>query len=143
MTKIVYNRCYGGFGLSDKAIERYAELKGIKLYIERRNSFSANYWTSPPEERQGIVAMEDWSSATDEQRRLTNELYENHTIEPRYISRTDPLLVQVVEELGKEADGDFAELAIAEVEAGTRYRIDEYDGIESVMTVEDYDWSVA
>ncbi len=143
MTKIVYNRCYGGFGLSDKAIERYAELKGIKLYIERRNSFSANYWTIPPEERQGIVAMEDWSSATDEQRRLTNELYENHTIEPRYISRTDPLLVQVVEELGKEADGDFAELAIAEVEAGTRYRIDEYDGIESVMTVEDYDWSVA
>lgn len=28
MTKIVYNACYGGFSLSDAAIERYAELKG-------------------------------------------------------------------------------------------------------------------
>lgn len=28
MTRIVYNACYGGFSLSDAAIERYAELKG-------------------------------------------------------------------------------------------------------------------
>ena len=30
--KVVINACYGGFGLSHKAIMRYAELKGFKLY---------------------------------------------------------------------------------------------------------------
>ena len=29
--KLVINRCYGGFGLSDLAIEKYAELKGLIL----------------------------------------------------------------------------------------------------------------
>jgi hypothetical protein len=51
--------------------------------------------------------------------------------------------VQVVEELGADADGQYAELAIADVPAGTKYRIDEYDGVESVMTIDDYHWSVA
>jgi hypothetical protein len=32
MTKIVYNACHGGFGLSEAAILRYAEIKGIKLW---------------------------------------------------------------------------------------------------------------
>lgn len=33
---------------------------------------------------------------------------------------------------------DFAQLTIADVSAP--YRIDEYDGRESVMTASDYDW---
>jgi hypothetical protein len=62
-----------------------------------------------------------------------------------YISdmRDDPILVQVVEELGEAANGDCAELYIVEIPAGTRYRIDEYDGNERVMTIEDYDWKIA
>jgi hypothetical protein len=28
MVRIVYNTCYGGYGLSDKAIKRYWEIKG-------------------------------------------------------------------------------------------------------------------
>tara|TARA_Y100000310_G_scaffold315037_1_gene365134 strand:+ start:438 stop:803 length:366 start_codon:yes stop_codon:yes gene_type:complete len=31
MKKIVINKCYGTFGLSDRAIKRYAELSGITL----------------------------------------------------------------------------------------------------------------
>jgi hypothetical protein len=54
------------------------------------------------------------------------------------ISRHDTILVQVVEELGDKANGECAELAIAEVYDS--YRIDEYDGNESVMTSDDYDW---
>jgi hypothetical protein len=97
MTKIVYNACYGGFGLSDEAMMRYCEIKGI------------------PEE----------------------------TIYDDDIERTDPVLVQVVEELGDKANGDCAELRIAELSAGTLYRIDEYDGFEKVYTQDDYAWSVA
>jgi hypothetical protein len=36
-----------------------------------------------------------------------------------------------------------AALRIAELPAGTLYRIDEYDGSETVMTQDDYNWSVA
>lgn len=61
----------------------------------------------------------------------------------RDIPRADPLLVQVVEELGEKANGSYAFLQIEEVEPGTLYRIDEYDGAESVMLQSDYEWSVA
>jgi len=61
----------------------------------------------------------------------------------REVYRGDPILVQVVEELGKDANDGFSKLAIRELEPGTKYRIDEYDGYESVMTIDDYEWSVA
>lgn len=31
MTKVVVNKCYGGFGLSKQAVELYAERKGLKV----------------------------------------------------------------------------------------------------------------
>jgi len=34
MTKVVYNACFGGFGLSEKAINRYWELKGEPAPID-------------------------------------------------------------------------------------------------------------
>lgn len=93
MTKIVYNSCFGGFGLNDKAKARYEELSGKKdVYV-----------------------------------------YE--------LDRADPFLVQVVEEMN--ANDTYAELKIAELPAGTQYRIDEYDGAETVMCVNDYDWLTA
>jgi phage major head subunit gpT-like protein len=57
--------------------------------------------------------------------------------------RADPILAQVVEELGEAANGDCAELCIRELEPGTKYRIQEYDGSEWVETPEDINWQVA
>lgn len=49
------------------------------------------------------------------------------------ISRHDPRVVQVVEELGSEAaSGRCAKLKVIEI-YGNRYRIDEYDGQETVV----------
>lgn len=59
------------------------------------------------------------------------------------VSRTDPVLIQVIEELGEKANGMWACLAIDEVPSGRKYRIDNYDGNELVMTIEDYDWLTA
>lgn len=59
------------------------------------------------------------------------------------IERHDPVLVRVVEELGRAASGSCAKLAVKEIPSGTLYRIDEYDGSETVMTNSDYDWTVA
>ena len=55
------------------------------------------------------------------------------------ISRHCPILIRVVEELGSEASEDFANLCIEEV-YGKIYRIDEYDGYESVIEPSDQTW---
>jgi hypothetical protein len=53
-------------------------------------------------------------------------------------ARHDPILVQVVEELGKKANGRGSDLRIAEVFGP--YRIEEYDGSETVYEPGDYEW---
>jgi len=134
MTKIVYNACYGGFGLSPAAIERYADIKGITLY-GKDCSWGYSYATVPWEEYDRIY--EECRKERDYRR--SNEL----SFSDSSISRTDPVLVQVVQELGDAANGSYARLRIKTLPAGTLYRIDEHDGMESVMTQDDYDWSVA
>jgi hypothetical protein len=113
MTKIVYNDYYGGFYLSEKAIQRYSDLAGLGLTLVKDKH--DNYlWELP------------------------NGEYWNY----KELSRTDPFLVQVVEEQGEEAGG-FTRLMIREIPEGTRYRIEEYDGEETMMTIDEYEWSVA
>lgn len=87
--KIVINRCYGGYGLSDEAEQRYKELAGI---------------TDP-----------DWGYWDAD--------------------RDDPYLVQVVEEMGEAADGNFANLMVVEIPADVNWEISEYDGIEHIAEV--------
>lgn len=124
MTKIVYNNCYGGFGLSKVAMLRYAELKGITVYPQQVSSACTVYWTEPV------------TDGVDPNRR--NSLHHSS------ISRIDPVLVQVIEELGSSVASDnYAELTICDLPVGTRYRIDEYDGNESIRTIDEYRWDVA
>jgi hypothetical protein len=52
-------------------------------------------------------------------------------------------LVQVIEELGDDANGWAANLQIGELPAGTQYHIYEYDGNERIMTPDDYKWEIA
>lgn len=52
------------------------------------------------------------------------------------IPRHHPLLVQVVEELGEEASDPYAKLKVEEINSNL-YKIDEYDGLESVLTPND------
>jgi hypothetical protein len=135
MTKIVYNACYGGFSLSDEAIMRYAEIKGITLYVKEEKWGGNAYATVPWDEYDRIE--EECKKEGNYHR--ANELY----FSDRDIERTDPALVQVVEELGDAANGAHAKLRITDLSPGTLYRIDEYDGNESVVTQDGYDWSVA
>lgn len=119
MTKIVYNACFGGFGLSHEAIMRYGELANLNLlYVPGEHSWNNSYYKD---------SIQD----------------DDHYFSDNDISRTDPFLVQVVEELGAKANDTYSELAICELAPGTKYRIDEYDGNEAVLTIDDYDWSVA
>jgi len=135
MTKVVYNSCYGGFGLSKEACQRYWDIKGQPIWIEDDILDLFTVWLVPPEER---LEQKEWSSMSLTERLAYNQAYSKQTWYYRDVDRHDPVLVQVVEELGEKAGGNYAELAIAEVDGP--YRIDEYDGNESVMTSDDYDW---
>lgn len=122
MTKIVYNACFGGFNLSKTAMLRYAEIKGIELIIkedEMMPSLLTHYYIAPYTDKHGP------------------------TLYDRDLNRTDPVLVQVVEELGPEASGRHSQLEIRELPPGTKYIIDEYDGFESVKTIDEFDWETA
>ena len=124
--KIVINRCYGGFGLSKEAMMRYAELKGLTLYHERE--FRCDHYYKVP---------------ADMYKRLYEEAQETHSygeinglyFSDRDIERNDPLLVQVVEELGHLSWGDHAELKVVEIPDGVRWEISEYDGMERVEEI--------
>lgn len=119
MNKIVYNNCYGGFNLSDKAIQRYCEIKGIKVYPENWAGLKL-YWLSEPS---GDKVKDGGREAFD----------------PKDIPRHDPVLVEIVEKLGKVANGSFAELRIFKTKSN-QYMIEEYDGYESVVVSCDDSW---
>lgn len=116
MTKVVYNDCYGGFGLSDEAVELYLTKKGVD-FTSKEGQFS---------------------SLTGSSFYVDGEYFSTYDID-----RADSTLVEVIEELGERANTCFSKLKIADIKPGESYRIDEYDGIESVMTVDDYDWKTA
>ena len=137
MTKVVYNACYGGFNLSREACKRYWELQGKEVWIENGDFMDIfTVWLVPPEER--LTKPEPWYSAPIEERIAYNKKYSEQTWSDHNIVRHDSILVQVVEELGEKANGMCAKLAIEEVSGP--YRIDEYDGSESVETPGSYDW---
>lgn len=108
--KVVINRCYGGFGLSDQAVQRYAELKGINLVMEEsEHAIGSVFYVD------GIKDDEHYFSYYD----LSND-------------RTDPVLVQVVEELEGAANGFASELMIVDIPDDIEFTVEEYDGLEWV-----------
>ena len=46
--------------------------------------------------------------------------------------RTDPILIEIIDELGKRANGRFADVRCVEVPDYYDYTIDEYDGLETI-----------
>ena len=104
--KIVINSDYGGFSLSDEAIEAYAERKEITLRKEEQKHYS--------------VLSSDYY--------LDNGEWFNC----REIPRNDPTLVEVVEKLGEAAYGFAANLKTVEIPEDVDWCIEENDGREWV-----------
>ena len=102
--KIVINSDYGGFSLSDWAIEAYADRKGIKLKKEKTTC--------------GITLYTNVD---------TNEDFGKWDIE-----RNDPVLVKIVEELGGKSFGFAANLKIVEIPDDVNWEVVDYDGMEHI-----------
>jgi hypothetical protein len=135
--KVVINKCFGGYGLSHKAVMRYFEIKGITVYPEQDEGYWKfwTYWLVKPEDR--VESKEDkaFYSMSIEDRRAYNAAHSAQTVSPREIERNDPVLVQVVEELGDKANGNYAELKVVEIPDDVEYFIEEYDGLEHIAEV--------
>lgn len=133
--KIVINKCYGGFGLSAKAENLYAEKSGFKLYRYKQTMFNH----CDGEKLHEKIAGDDGSMFvhcfTKDHGESFCEILDKEDDGYWYsgsLERTDPILIEVVEALGKEANGDCAELKVVETPDNIDYKIDEYDGIESI-----------
>ena len=144
MNKVVINNCYGGFELSTKAVvEIWKRKYNTPLYFYKADD--SCLW----DERQYIKISEEEAIASNDiiyycskdcgdkfeynsdEYKVFNENFIGYPI----ASRHDPILIQVVEELGNEVNGPYSKLAIVEIDSNL-YRIDEYDGAESIITPE-------
>ena len=103
--KIVINKCYGGFGLSEEAVLLYAKKKGLNLIVERNKGLKLNHY-------------------------YLNEKKDGNYFYERDIQRNDPILIEVLNELGVKANGYSAELKIVEIPDDVEWIIEEYDGKE-------------
>lgn len=124
--KIIYNDCYGGYTLSDNAIDWLSEhgSESTKNFIAQK--------------RIEAKEKEDFSSASQDS--IDNAKFYVMDAVRSFLKRHDPDLVAVVEALCKEVNGTFSELAIAEIYED-KYFIDEYDGRETVVTPADVCWT--
>ncbi len=123
--KIVINTVYGGFSLSAKAIKRLAELRGQECYFFKNEDNRFEQITI----EQAQKDMFFYAATTPT---LTNETYARVSLDGHPADRADKQLIQVVEELDKEAAGKFAELSIVEIPDDVSYEIEDYDGKEHV-----------
>lgn len=124
MVKVVYNDDWWSFGLSDAAIQRYLELAKIPYWKENIGYYSDFFvfYLTPP-----------GSTLAEESLRPEFQADE--------LDRADPILAQIVEELGplahRAAGGRFA---IRDIPAGSRYIIQEYDGKETIKLDSELNW---
>lgn len=133
--KVVINSCFGGFGLSHKAIMKYAELNGFKLYPYLDDISIKIYGNK------AVIGNDDLlhhysKTPIDQLERNKWGSYDHSDdsyFSDRDIKRDDPILIQVIEELGSEvASGKYAKLTIIEIPDDVNWQIAEYDGFEHI-----------
>ena len=124
--------------MSDEAYEKLIEY-GVpvgKYHKEPRNPKTGLYDIRVPENEGEIIfdrMLEDEEDMIGKDRASTIKCMGRYW--ETWLDRDNrdhPLLVKVVEELGKKANGQHADLEVVEIPDDIEYEIDEYDGIETI-----------
>lgn len=135
--KVVINRCFGGFGLSDKATEMVMKRKGLGCFRYKQTKYEfdggvdefTRYESFNDNELFVYYHTKDYGEKTNE---FSDETYWYGW----KLERNDADLVAVVEELGEKlASGTLAELKVVEIPDDVNWEIDEYDGLETIHEV--------
>ena len=134
--KVAYNTCYGGFGLSNIALTEFAKKKGIDLTWYKQTGYrhegNESYKRLSGVPSSGIISSfpltKDCGTVITE---LPNDVFYYPDFHDD--NRCDPDLIEVIERLGKKANGYLGSLAIKEIPDGASFEITEYDGWEDVV----------
>ena len=116
--KIIVNKCYGGFGLSDEAGDWLINNKGWKVseYLKDGNTLK---------DKSAKLILTD-----------NPEFYGKYwAVMDRDELRVDKDVIECVEKLKDKANGSHANLEIIDIPDDIKWEIDEYDGIETVHEV--------
>lgn len=128
--KVAYNGDYGGFGLSDEAV-KWLEQNAR----EEVKEFLAAERVRATESRK----TDKWAKFSTVEDLMGGALM--YDFQEDGMRRHDPDLIRVIEALGKKAGSPYSDLKIAEI-SGRAYRIDEYDGWETISEPDDYNWII-
>lgn len=134
--KVVINKCFGGFGLSDAAYEKLHEW-GIPIKKYEKGEGADNDGE--------VIFDRELTPADEDSFAALYHRFKPNSIGGRYWdtwlngSRSHPLLVRLVEEMGAGrrtgASGNYSALHIVEIPDGTEFTIEEYDGQEHIAEV--------
>ena len=147
MVKVILNKDYGGFGVSAKAHKLYAERLGKELfyYVGHYEKPHVVYKKVSYEDfikKNTLFYFYSFKDLGDETFKDLVEQDDNSILNLDEHHREDPLLIQIVEELGEEASSWAATLKVVEIPdelANGNYMIDDYDGAEILHAkVEEY-----
>ena len=147
MAKVILNKGFGGFTVSAKAHKLYAERLGKELfyYIGHYEKPHVVYNKVSYEEfikKNSLFYFYSFKDLGDETLKNLDEQDDDSILDLDEHHREDPLLIQIVEELGEEASGFAGTLKVVEIPdelANGNYMIDDYDGIETLHAkVEEY-----
>lgn len=137
--KIVLNKRYGGFELSHEAKMKIFEKRGIKVfpYIGNWDGIQIFYekFTAERLAKGGILATVTYFRKDPALDEFDETVTEDSKYDPIYLvfdnDRSNKELIEVVEELGDKANTRFSELKVFEIPDGSKYEIDEHDGMET------------
>lgn len=130
MTEIVVNKCYGGFSLSHKGIMLYSQKKGMNI-TPYSGGFGDDVYTRVEEgEENDISYVSIYYTTKDFGDTCTKDQLNDNYFSTYEVDRDDPILVEVVKELGEDANGSYANLCITEIPDGVKWQIEEYGGQE-------------
>lgn len=131
MKKVILNKCYGGFGVSKLGYELYAKKKGLQLFCYEfdTNALKNHIYKYA---KNDCLFTHYFTKDFGNNVQISNENYEKYSLYLREEHREDPILIEVIEELGDKANGRFANLKVVEIPDDLNYVIDDYDGIETL-----------
>lgn len=133
--KVVANRCFGGFGLSDMAYEKLIEWGvPVRAYVEQERDPTTGLYLPQPANDGEVIFDRDLTppDKRDKQHDLIRRIGGRYWEAWIRDNRSHPLLVRVVELLGELSYGKHAKLEVVEIPDGIEWEIDEYDGNEVV-----------
>lgn len=126
--KVILNKCFGGFSPSHEAYLLYAKKKGLPLYIYRQRT-DLNFVKLGEGKTDSLMFYftKDYGDYV-----IHNEVDWCDNLYLSYEQRTDPTLIEVVEELGAKASSWWSKLVVVDIPDGMDYVIDNYDGLETL-----------